>query len=542
MLLFAIVVCAFKFTANLETTMDVSLADEGIYLNSGRQLESVGLVNAEYAPGYQLWYYGLSKLVPDPIHLYHANYRILICLFVAFFFVALRQLRVGSLLAFLAAVYALNSFSMLVWPYCSSLAATTLMAAVAAAAFFRSLTSKLAVLTAGLLVAAYVRPELFLASIAILSCLTICCVTSLIKRRESIAATTGSLIFGVSVFCLAVATLGNPFAGKPNEQGSRTFIAFGQHYAYKVVMDSGEQEDPWTRWQSIAGRDFGDAKSVAGALAANPTAFTWNIFANLKHSLENIPKLFIPNRAFLVMPWRTMALIGIVVGLLIWFRYGENSEQKSQAISIDPSLIILLGCLLLSLLPAAFIIFPRSHYAVPAASIVMLMIAITFYRRMPKVPARLQNQSLVLTAILAVVFAITITPHREDAPHKAIRNGRPMAFAKSAQLMRRLAQHESIEALGADLDWKIFVDQPVSMTTPFQPSDLIATLNNKQIDVIVDEPQFRLMPVVANDKPFSKLLAEPESHGYVAVRFCDRPVWQLLIRRDLHEQLSHKKQ
>ena len=84
--LLLIMMGSLMFSADLDTTMDVRAADETIYLRKGFELLRVGLESPEWGPLYQVWYFALSQLVPDPLDLYYVNYRVLMLLLPCSFF------------------------------------------------------------------------------------------------------------------------------------------------------------------------------------------------------------------------------------------------------------------------------------------------------------------------------------------------------------------------------------------------------------------------------------------------------------------------
>jgi hypothetical protein len=173
-------------------------------------------------------------------------------------------------------------------PKVSSLALVFILAASCASSIIVFRLGKISVAIACTTLLTFLRPEfavsmagsLFLGMTYIMQSL---CISRHLARRDL-------LLFVSSVgICLAlVAIFGNPLIG------SRSIIAFGQHFSLHYVKWNNLDLNPWTNWDSILSKSFGDVSSITGALIANPVLFARHITSNIALLPVQFCKLFIP--------------------------------------------------------------------------------------------------------------------------------------------------------------------------------------------------------------------------------------------------------
>src|SRR5262249_25007785 len=133
----------------------------------------------------------------------------------------------------------------------------------------------------------YLRPEYFVAFI--LLCLAGSAVAAwMIVRNRDRASILKAAFSLVAVSAGLIGCLGNPLAG------TRSFIAFGQHYAYNITRRERLDLNPWLRWQTVTRRDFGEANSVGDAFRINPSAFMRHIWLNLCEAPRGIHSIVSP--------------------------------------------------------------------------------------------------------------------------------------------------------------------------------------------------------------------------------------------------------
>src|SRR5262249_53590859 len=120
----------------------------------------------------------------------------------------------------------------------------------------RTWPRRLMVLGLTLLAGSYVRPELAVSFL-------LCCVAAVVVSVAGVLRTPRQtvrhlapvlLVLGCAGLLLSV--LGNPLAG------TRSFVAFSQHYAFNVVTSEQSTLNAFTQFATVVERDFGKAANV----------------------------------------------------------------------------------------------------------------------------------------------------------------------------------------------------------------------------------------------------------------------------------------
>lgn len=269
--------------------VDIGLYDESYYLQSGIDFAKGSFPEASWAPLYAFWYSLLHSVSADPVSTYYLNYAVLSALSTLFLYAFLRISRISRLgsLAW-ASLFMLSSANIPAWPKVSSLALVFILAAVCASSILFSRLGKISVAITCTTLLTFLRPEfavtmagsLFLGVAFILQSL---CISRHLARRDL-------LLFAVSAgICIALITIfGNPL------NGSRSMVAFGQHFSLHYVKWNDLELNPWTNWDFIVSKSFGDVSSITGALIANPALFSRHIISNIALLPIQLCKLFFP--------------------------------------------------------------------------------------------------------------------------------------------------------------------------------------------------------------------------------------------------------
>ena len=393
----------FKLTYNISAARDLGICDEATYMLLGARIPEHGLPPAEACPLYALWYLGLSWLEPDRVRLYYLSWSVLVALLAAGFFLLVRGLG-GRRPAALAAAFLLLTSSLVdIHPYPSHLATLILVLGCALAVRLRPLSLSVAVLGVSLLLAGYARPEYFVSFLLF-------CVGGLVAlwrcpRRWPVLGGCALLLLPA---VLLVRMSGVPLGG------SRSFVAFGQHYAHNVSIHRGGGVNPMLHWEDIVRADFGDARSFGEALRSNPRAVLWHVGANARSLPQSLALATAPNLN--VSPQMSRALgLGMLAAVLLGVvgicRRWRSSRQTGEA----RGLYLGLSLLALVLIPAGascLLVFPRQHYLMPGVTLT-LALAASSLPRWEAWSARLGSRTGL--ASLAAILVL-LTPNRAGRP------------------------------------------------------------------------------------------------------------------------------
>ncbi len=514
-LVVVIVACAAKLTYRLEQTMDVVSADETIYLHNGEVLPEIGLVGPAWGPLYQIWYYGLAQIVDDPIMRYFANFRILMTAMPLLIYVVLRQLKVPPLLGAFSAVYVLNSYLPYVWPYPAHLATMVLLATLSIALLVRPTPWKLAVLILGLQLAANCRPEMFLAFLLLSAVggLNLIWLAIRTGRRVFDAVPAASLTSAVSLSLLI--WIGNPLAS--DNGPDRQFIAFGQHYAVNRVESTREDLPPYTNWEKIVAREFGDAGSVTECLRANPSAFAWHLKTNALKVFKTWGQLSLPSRTSGAGRWVRLAVfvigMGVVVGLAV--------RRRRQGVAATPSQVwvpaTLAACIAPAVIPAVILVQPRLHYLLPSWTLCLLLVIAALARR--PLLASINGKAWLRWSTLAAVAAtgLLITPQRHDAKYSAVVWRKNQELVKTIHYLRGMQLADEVRLLRMEIGVEWYVADNVQGVDPLlKKKPFLEYLSAEQINMVLDEQHLRHDSRFRDDQHFKAFLEDPERFGFIA--------------------------
>lgn len=541
-----LVASALKFTEGLELSMDVRSADETVYMNSGRTLPEHGLNSPQYSPLYQIWYFVLSRFVSDPLDLYYQNYRALVCLLPSSLFILLRALGLGRPVGLALSLYVLVSGFPYIWPYPSHFAALILMLGTAAAIRLRHSMNQLICLAAVFFLTAYARPEYFLPFMAVTSLYAAWVVRLYFKDREMLGSTAFKLTLLIAFGSAVIFVFGYPLTGE-----NRQFSTFGQHYSVNRVESTGEKINPWTNWQTILARDFGDAETLKDALKSNPGAVYWHTQRNISRTIGQAGYLLLPNSAFTERPaWNSFLFGTAFLGLVLSAGFQNGHRSRLKSVPLWPLAVVLIGTLMASV-PALILIYPRHHYLLPPCLIGLavgahLLVRFTpawrrrlghGARRQATGPCARSGRACWLRWIwvpAACVAALTLPPRHQGIPDDQGWETL-MLMKKTIKSLRSMHIDQSVGLLASEIGIEHYVGEQLTGVNPWErrPDETLSDfLKRNNIGVIVDERQLGLDTRMAHDRNVETLLDEPGQFGFVAreIPGTDR---RLLVRHDL---------
>ncbi|MBX3210775.1 MAG: hypothetical protein KF850_01945 [Labilithrix sp.] len=370
-----VLLVTLKTTWGLLGTFDLGFDDETIYLEAAHWAGKRFLPLADSSPLYPLWYRALSFVEPDPIRLYFLNWFVLTAALPMLLYALAR--RSGAPLAAAAAVAVAWSMStaVMTWPFVSKFAALVLCLGALAATAIRDRRLAVAVTAAALAVTAYARAELTVPSFVFAGAVAPYCLGGVVGtlRGPRTRARCGQRSRALLALGIAVlAPLGaRRLFGDPH-QGGRAFFAFGQHYALNVVEDRRLAVDPWTLWDRFAREAFPRATTIGEALQENPAAFLWHLRRNLTRLPKAAEELLAP-LPFVPRPLETLtgAVLDVVViaGVCALVLRAARLDRRLAA------WLPLLTVVGLTTIGSTLLVYPREHYLLPLACLVLAALA-----------------------------------------------------------------------------------------------------------------------------------------------------------------------
>jgi len=502
-------------------TQDLVFGDEVGYLTSGQNTSLNSLPGFAGSATYVDLYFLLSKATSDPIGLYFSMRAVTAVAFVVGVWVAARLL-VGPVLAWVAAATAVALPVAYVWPGVSGPAAGSLLVGFALFARYRNIAA-LATSTGLLWLAAASRPEF--AWIALVTS-----VMSLVWLVAELRAGGGTkserfrnffavLAGAVGVPAVLVFLHGSPFAG------GRSWEAFSQHFS---LRNSFVGEDPWLDSAEIVGRSFPGVDSVGQAFLTNPSVFISHVFSNvadfpvslfhqvfggpLISSLMVVVLLLSMLTSVALQPRAAFSKLRVSFGL-----FGRNRNK------IENIVLVFLGLLFISALAIPIlVIFPRDHYLIVPAGLVILVIVV--------IQSQFGSTKLTLALPFVVTFLLFALLSAQVLQQTIGRMTYPAPIAKTLSLMENTSTDWRILSLdwGLNTGSSTFVNRsevvsPNEFTTGAEFEKSLAEFginavwitsdfNNLNAEQFPGLEQFIIKPEAFGFRPI-----HPESNMYVRV-------------------------
>lgn len=403
-ILMFILLAGMKFTYKIWTIIDIGLYDETAYLNDGLNLLSAGFPAAENSPLYAMWYWVLSVFIHNKVYLYYINYILLTILPPAVLYILMRKHQVSNILSLGASFFLLISVNNLeTWPKISHFALIVVMI------FFvfidnRHFIKSFSIMGIGFLMASFARPELVVSYILIaLPMLAVCIRRILIKRylcKKEIVYVIG---FGV-MSLLFLGTLGSPLGG------DRSFVAFSQHYALNWVDWHKSAMNPWTDFESIIKKDFGNVHSTTEAIIVNPVNFFKHISYNLLNYFKSVLgfwehfDILAPHTSLKFEKLEFYFILSVIFIYMIGIRKFVT-ENFRNVVSKNIYLVTGLIIFIIPELISCIIIYPREHYILPQ----VVSFTFVFLLFVPQYNLRLNKTNLITASFLLLAITPTLT-------------------------------------------------------------------------------------------------------------------------------------
>ncbi|WP_135354874.1 hypothetical protein [Leptospira kobayashii] len=163
------------------------------------------------------------------------------------------------------------------------------------------------------------------------------------------------------VLLLAIVIFYNP------TKGSRSIIAFGQHYSLRLALNGTISVDPWTNWESVLLDHFQEKDSLIKIVTNHPEKFLRHVAENIGGCVVEISNVLNLDIPFTIVLLIFVYIFSFCLGLyqLIFSRETKYLSVVAWVLSLPP----LIGVLL---------IFPRTHYILQLSVPFLYMMYETF--------------------------------------------------------------------------------------------------------------------------------------------------------------------
>lgn len=426
-----LVAAVFAHLSSLERVLDLPSWDEADYVRMGVGFPAAKLPSPEWGPLYALWYAALAPFTDGPVSLFYGSYRLSILLGCLGIYACVRRFKGPPAIALCGSLGFLFAFAPHIVPRSSVLALIIVLTGVALFARVRTFATFAMGLSLTMLVAAWARPESFLA-FALASAVMWGAIAWRSRLSPGRWRRHGAVL---GVWAVAVAALlfvgGNPMSDRTN----RRLYAFCQHFALGEVTRSKLPLDPWGQCNEVVERSFGKVSSLGEAMRTNPRAFAAHVRDNAISYPATSMGVFLSGFGAYGMgqpqwsPVRSahVAVLGfIALGALIATWRSIRARRWRGALTRFPVRAALVALVAVSPTAAsALLIWPREHYLVLQGVAVCLLVVSLLRALQPVSSARLRQAQMVAVGIVVVVL-VTQLPQLELRPVP----GHPLATAK----------------------------------------------------------------------------------------------------------------
>jgi hypothetical protein len=468
---------------------DLLRQDEGSYLRLGIQAVTSADLPGELAPLYCLWLRSINAITGDSISTYYvSSYLTSLLLPLAWYGLA-RSFRITPLWAGVSALAWLFAEVNLEAIRVGSFACIVVWLFVMAARKATDVRAQWALVTSGLLLAGYVRPELFGAAFAIVPI-----AAWHLWREQGGRAVATALVAPAVLGMLLVAAFDLPLGG------ARSDTAWHQHFAQWIAQREGLDKQAWNLDFKAFLRQRGlFVPGVLSLAVQHPLLLA-------KFTLSNVSELA------LLRSWDTLAPAGAWVrssyGLaalplllsagagLIWRsrrpRSTAPAHWPSYAALAFAALVALAGCLLLH---------PWPRHVVPAWALLLIVI----------LPRRDEaSHGRALMAAVAVGLLAVVVPRSQPPAWQ-----HPKAVESAVRLLRAQVGGQSVAVFSNFSAFGNYLAPPgVNLPLRVASDGFEAMLTRRRPAAVVLTPSLARVPLLQRDAGFKQFREAPERFGY----------------------------
>lgn len=532
----ALISCGFIFTHHISLITDIGLYDESNYLLWGFNFNKT-IPPAENGSGYSFWYYLLSLLEPDKVKAYYLNAKILTVLLPLSIFITLRALKAPVIAVFFVSIlFLISTANFPMSPKVSQFGIIIMLTGLSISLYVKEVYLKFCILMLTALLVSYTRPEFYLSWI-VFSCITTGYLIRILYKKiysiGSIATISVTLILSFLIIIIL---------GRPMGDGTRSILAFGQHYAANWVMWNGSNLNPWTNWNTFFNADFKGSTSILTAAITNPAAFLHHIISNalaLPNNLDRMVTLIYPDQIFklISIQFKILIISSIFYFSILLFNIKKSNLQLNcptplhQASSLK--YIVFLLILIFPSSISVLIIGPREHYLLflEILSILILFIAIIIPISnfiSSKIDNNSHQKSITPIILICLTTIFLVRPMAEFVKPQATDNLNTIEFIKSLNIKKKT---NMLEAEGG---YDIYLNDNFSRVPEYakgEPFDVFKVKNS--INAIVVSTTLKNDSRFLTDSKWNEFISNPEANGFIVLDIPDVKDRKLILNKEL---------
>jgi len=405
--LLVLLIVHLKFTFNLSAVSDIVLADESGVIARSIDFSVKNLRGDGWL--YILWYKLLDVFSGNLLELYFINNIVLIGLNSYFIYLILLKSKVHRLISLISAVvFMISTINADIWPFVTRLALASILLTYYISMFFQKREEVLLVWNIGAFFTMYIRPEFTITFYAI----TLVNLWFLIVAHIKTWRNNKKILFykkHVMMFCLiaGIVVFGSPM------KGSRSILAFGQHFSINYTAWTGQNINPWTNWEAIMNKTFKTTSSISEAFRNNSVAFLRHLNMNRKNLFSNLLLHLRPtgvSTEYSKKMYKAFARLFVVLALIVLvLHFGRMVKSKRFDFSDTINRFILL---IIFFMPPVFfsaiLIYPRLHYVIMLIGLLFILTILLINPLLPSIRFRQKKYHIIAEIIIIILIVYSV--------------------------------------------------------------------------------------------------------------------------------------
>ena len=341
---------------------------------AARPMSTIFAEEPGFGPLYALWLKPFVALLGDPLVVFTANVAALSMGVSALLYLhVLLRTRRAAAGACAALFFLVSDFNVPLPGKVANFALLTILAGLVVSQLVPAGARRLSVIAVSVLLAAYARPELYPAAVAL-------CVAAFWIARSEVQATERRVWLWPAAVLTAIVILaigvGTPiFSARHGNE--RLFIAFREHFAWN-----------WSRWRSEGGtflsiwrKEFGDAESTLQAFAANPHAVARHLADNFLGTIgfvavsafDHYPLLAPVTRPALVKAESLLSSAAVFGALIV---VSARRDWRRRMVEAHGDTLLAYAAVAACSIGSATLIYPLARYLIFPGTILVMAAAL----------------------------------------------------------------------------------------------------------------------------------------------------------------------
>ncbi|MCE7067445.1 hypothetical protein [Dyadobacter sp. CY326] len=502
-----VLIAAALINYNYSNRLDIISDDDDLYFSFGMMLLEGKYRGADDGPLYYAFQLLLQLITNDAIKTFYINYIITSTVPFILLYLLLRGRNINIwIAAIITIMFMFSSLNYPVTPKLTHYAIVFLLLGLLAFTYCKDLTHKLSTCCFFVFLAAYARPELYIAFFLLYA------VTGYVCLREKKLRYV-FLMLSITIIC-------GYFLGTPIGERDRSFWTFKHHFSINYIESNPQLNlSPWNHFNQITTNAFGHKLvSIKDAIITNPVLVFWHIKLNIIHYIKIIPSYFadiIFNN--IQFPFRKYVIL--FFGFLLAIRTDYQKSYENIVLGFRQNLVFII-IFLLMLAPtyiSNFFIYPRTHYILYHFFLYMYLFAMlcncVAFKKISLKRNWLADYAAIGFSIL-IISLLYISQYKESAQFK------PLPSKEFSLMLRNCKLKGKISALGGDAPFSY--NRYVGQNWSFNYYDIIrperfdkCIVDYKVNCVIIND---KMNSYFASDSTYKLFLNHPELIGFVLVK------------------------